>query len=69
MTGTVARIVADKGYGFIRGADGQDRFFLATQLVGHPGVRIEDLVRGAKVEFEHEDHEKGARAKAVKVVQ
>ena len=66
MTGVVRTLMQDKGYGFIRGTDGVDRFFLWSSMM--PPVKFADLQPGLTVEFEHEEGPKGARASAVRVV-
>lgn len=60
MTGTIKRLVADKGFGFIlpEGAD-KDLFFHSSALVG---VTFTDLHDGDKVTFDTEDSDKGPRA-------
>ncbi len=64
MTGTIKRIQADKGFGFIT-PDGGDRdvFFHSSSLVE---VTFDQLREGDKVSFETEQAEKGPRAKDVR---
>jgi len=66
MTGMVKTTNADKRFGFVRGEDGQDRFFHASGC--HPLCNFDALVRGQTVEFEHEDGAKGPRAKNVRLI-
>lgn len=63
MTGTVKNIQADRRFGFLRDQDGQDRFFHAKACAD-----FDALQRGDAVDFEHEDGEKGLRAKDVRKV-
>lgn len=73
MTGTIKNLCKAKGgeretFGFIRGEDGNDRFFLPTALL--EGVSVFPTLKpGVPVEFEHLDHDKGARATKIRVVQ
>ncbi len=65
MTGTIKRIVADKGFGFIGTDDGgKDVFFHSTSVVGGG---FNTLKVGDKVSFDVEDSEKGPRAVNVTV--
>lgn len=60
MTGTIARIVADRGFGFITPDDGsKDVFFHARGL---DGVEFDDLREGDKVTFDVENGPKGPAA-------
>ena len=52
MEGTVARIVQDRGFGFIKPAEGADLFFHAKSLTN---VNFDDLVEGSVVDFDVED--------------
>ncbi|HEY4499456.1 MAG TPA: cold shock domain-containing protein [Candidatus Paceibacterota bacterium] len=58
--GTIARIIADKGFGFIK-RDGQEKdlFFHSNEL---QNVKIEELREGDKVTFEVGDSPKGPNA-------
>lgn len=49
MTGSVKFLKADRGFGFITGEDGHDRFFHAKDCVG---VRLLQLNAGDQVVFE-----------------
>lgn len=62
--GTVKKIIADKGFGFIEGERG-DIFFHYSAL---EGVRIEELQEGQTVEYEEGRGPKGPRAEAVRPV-
>ena len=61
--GTIAKIVLDRGFGFIRGNDGKDVFFHRSGLVG---LNFEDLEQGLTVDFEVEKGPKGLRAANVR---
>ena len=61
--GTIKKIIADKGFGFIaRG--GSDLFFHYTAL---QGCNIEDLYEGQTVEYTEGEGPKGPCATEVKV--
>jgi CspA family cold shock protein len=62
-TGTVKKLVSDRGFGFITGDDGKDYFFHRSSLV--PSLDFDRLVGGEKVQFEIERDPKGARASNV----
>lgn len=67
MTGKIARVIVDKGFGFLRGdADGVERFFHRSAVWGSP---FETLREGQPVEFEEEKNPKGPRAKQVQVLE
>lgn len=59
--GIVARVVADRGFGFIR-ANSSDFFFHYTSL---ENCALTDLPVGASVSFEEVDSPKGPRAEHV----
>ena len=60
MTGTIARIVSDRGFGFIKPSDGgDDLFFHARSLMG---VEFDDLKEGETVTFDVENGPKGPAA-------
>ncbi len=64
--GTIKKIVADKGFGFIAGADrGKDLFFHVSAV---KDTNFESLYEGQNVEFESEQGPKGARASVVRPV-
>jgi CspA family cold shock protein len=64
--GTIKKIVADKGFGFIAGADrGKDLFFHVSAV---KDTNFEALYEGQNVEFESEQGPKGARASVVRPV-
>ena len=48
--GTIKRLIADRGYGFIQTVEKGDIFFHATDLL--QGVAFDSLTEGKRVEFE-----------------
>jgi len=60
--GTVKKVIADKGFGFIEGDKG-DLFFHHSEV---QGARIEELQIGQLVEFEEGRGPKGPRAEKVR---
>ena len=64
--GTVKKIVADRGFGFITAEDGKDYFFHRGEL--DPSVDFDRLIGGERVEFEVEASPKGPRATKVRSV-
>ena len=63
MQGTIKRIVRDRGFGFIRSAEGQEVFFHRSSL---QQLNFDDLKEGEAVDFDMERGEKGPRATAVR---
>ena len=63
MQGTIKRVIRDRGFGFIRAADGQEIFFHRSAL---QNLNFESLREGDNVEFELERGEKGPRAANVR---
>ncbi|HKS97525.1 MAG TPA: cold shock domain-containing protein [Terriglobia bacterium] len=63
MQGTIKRIIRDRGFGFIRTADGQEVFFHRSSL---QNLDFDSLKEGQNVEFEMERGEKGPRATSVR---
>ena len=62
--GRIKKLIADKGFGFIEGEDGEI-FFHRTSLLE---ASMEDLQEGQEVEFTEGSSPKGPRAENVKVV-
>lgn len=60
MTGTVKRVVRDRGFGFVRGEDGNERFFHRSGMAA--GVDFDNLREGQRVTFVDESSPKGPRA-------
>ena len=62
-TGTVKKIVADRGFGFITADDAKEYFFHRNSL--DSSLDFDRLVGGEKVQFEVEQGPKGPRASRV----
>lgn len=64
QSGRIKTLRADKGFGFITGADHLDYFFHATDVADGP--RFDDLTEGHAVTFERDDDStRGPRARHV----
>ncbi len=61
--GTIRRLIADRGFGFVQTAEGKDLFFHRNQL---QGVEFASLREGQEVEFEM-GQGRGGRPQAEKV--
>jgi CspA family cold shock protein len=61
--GTVKKVIADRGFGFIRDEEGREVFFHRTGLVDTP---FESLREGQTVEFDLEEATRGPRASNVR---
>lgn len=66
MKGTVKKVVADRGFGFIAPDSGKDCFFHAKDLA--PGLVFSEDLTGQRVEFETVDGAKGPKACDVRLV-
>jgi CspA family cold shock protein len=64
MTGTVKRLVADKGFGFIAASDGREYFFHQSACTG---VSFQSLREGQAVTFEPGQGPKGPRGENVRL--
>ena len=64
-TGKIKRLMKDRGFGFIRGSDGQEIFFHRSSL---DDVPFESLSEGQDVEFEIVQGQKGPAAQNVRPV-
>ena len=62
-TGTIKKVVADRGFGFITADDGKDYFFHRDGLTA--SLDFDRLAGGEKVTFDIEQSPKGLRAKNV----
>jgi CspA family cold shock protein len=62
-TGTIKKVVADRGFGFITAADAKEYFFHRNSL--DSTLNFDQLVGGEAVEFEIEQSDKGPRAARV----
>ncbi len=63
-TGTIKKVVSDRGFGFITGEDGKDYFFHRDGL--DSSIDFDRLVGGERVEFQIEQNPKGPRATQVR---
>ena len=64
--GLVIRVVADKGFGFIKGDDGIERFFHKSAVVRETGASFADFQEGkTRVHFTDGVSNKGPRAEDV----
>jgi cold shock CspA family protein len=64
MTGRIVRLVAEKGYGFIRADDNREYFFHRSGL---KNCQFDDLTIGKEVTFEDAESDKGLRAEDIYV--
>ena len=64
LTGTIKRLVSDKGFGFIATGDGNEYFFHNSAC---SGVRFDELREGQNVTFERGQGPKGPRAENVRL--
>ena len=64
--GTIARLLIDKGFGFIRDEGGIEHFFHRSSV---RGAVFELLREGQRVEFTPEESQKGPRAGDVRLVE
>ena len=63
-TGTVKKVVSDRGFGFITADDdGREYFFHRSAIA--PPLEFERIAGGDKVKFEIENDPKGPRARNV----
>ena len=62
-TGTVKKVVPERGFGFITADDGKDYFFHRSVLT--PPLDFDQIAGGEKVRFEIEQDPKGPRARSV----
>jgi len=64
MTGTIKKLVRDRGFGFIRDTEGREYFFHESAV---RDTRFTDLTEGATVEFDPVDAPKRPRAEVVRL--
>ncbi|MFA5287133.1 MAG: cold shock domain-containing protein [Candidatus Omnitrophota bacterium] len=64
-TGTIKKVVRERGFGFISDTDGRELFFHQSGIID---AQFDTLKETAKVEFEVEDSPKGPRAINVRIV-
>lgn len=65
FTGSIVRLVRDRGFGFIRKEDGQEVFFHATGVTG--ATPFDNLSEGQVVSFNVENDTRGRGQRAVQV--
>ena len=65
-TGTIARLLIDKGFGFIRDESGVEHFFHRS---GVRGAVFELLREGQRVDFTIEESQNGPRAGEVRLIE
>lgn len=66
MTGTIKKIIKDRGFGFITPDEGNEEVFFSRSSLA-PKIYFEDLREGDEVEFLMRPGEKGPRAINVKL--
>jgi cold shock protein len=66
QTGTIARLLIDKGFGFIRDEGGLEHFFHRSSV---RNAVFELLREGQRVEFTVEESPKGPRAGEVRLLE
>jgi CspA family cold shock protein len=59
-TGTIKKVISDRGFGFITAEDGKDYFFHRDGL--QASLDFDRLVGGERVEFDVQQSPKGPRA-------
>ena len=64
-SGTIVRMVRDRGFGFIRTDNGQDIFFHATGVEGD--TPYDNLQEGQQVTFDREQDTRGRGERATHV--
>jgi len=65
-TGTIKKIVADRGFGFITGEDGKDYFFHRDAL--DATIDFDRLVGGEHVQFDPQPNPRGPRAVDIRLI-
>jgi cold shock protein len=66
-TGTVKKVVSDRGFGFITGEDAKDYFFHRDSLSG--SLDFDRLSGGERVEFDVQQNPRGPRAVNVRIAE
>ncbi len=64
-TGTIKKVVSDRGFGFIAAEDGREYFFHRDGL--ESSLNFDRLTGGEKVTFDIEASQKGPRAQRVRL--
>ena len=65
-TGTIKKLIRDRGFGFISARDGREIFFHQSSLVD---IKFDALSEDQEIEFEVEKSFKGPRAFNVRVLE
>ncbi|CAN5459541.1 cold-shock protein [soil metagenome] len=65
-TGTIKKLVSERGFGFISAEDGKEYFFHRNEL--DSSADFDRLIGGERVEFEIGSSQKGPQATRVKLV-
>ena len=65
MTGTIVRIVSQRGFGFIQEQDGKEVFFHASGVTG--STPFDYLQEGQAVAYEKQQDDRGRGERAVNV--
>ncbi len=63
-TGTIKKLISDRGFGFITGEDGKDYFFHRDAMAGT--LDFDRLVGGERVSFDIQASQRGPRAANVR---
>ena len=63
-SGTIKKVMKDRGFGFIRTADGKEVFFHRSEC---RALDFEHIEQGQTVDFDEENDPKGPRARNVRV--
>ena len=58
--GTIKKVMKDRGFGFIKTADGKEVFFHRSEC---RSIEFDSLEQGQSVEFDEENDPKGPRAR------
>lgn len=64
LTGSVKKVVSDRGFGFIAADDGQEYFFHRSGV--DTSLEFDRLAGGERVSFDIESSDKGPRARQVR---
>lgn len=64
-TGTIKKVVSDRGFGFIAADDGREYFFHRDGL--ESSLNFDRLIGGENVTFDIEASQKGPRAQRVRL--
>jgi CspA family cold shock protein len=64
-TGTIKKLVSDRGFGFIAAADGKEYFFHRSEF--EPSSDFDRLIGGEQVQFEIGASPKGPQATKVRL--